>query len=149
MPNAIGILAEEPGHRDRRKGETDRTRRYVTYRFTPPDGIAQEGRAEVDEETWGSLHKNDPVRVTFLPGSPRVHHMDGAFRHEVAGAVIFMAFGTLFTLAGIAVLVRAPALRLAAARRSSGSRRRRRVSRAAHDARDAPPDQREPHREPE
>jgi hypothetical protein len=125
-----------------------RTRRYVIYRFAPRDAVPQEGRAEVDEKTWGALERNGPVRVTFVAHSPQVHHMDGAFRHAVVEAVIFMGFGALLTLAGIVVLVRAPAMRRASARPDSGPRRRRRA-RAAHDARDAPADQGEPDRKAE
>lgn len=102
-----------------RQGSPERSRseRFVIYRFAVRDGAAQEGRAEVDEETWNRLEKDRPVRVVFLPQSPNIHRMEGAdFHDKLVTAVVFLGLGTILSALGGLVVGRALAMRLAAAR---------------------------------
>ena len=87
----------------------------VGYRFTLPDGSTVRDEAQVDGATWDRLVELRSLRVTYLPGRPRTHRIEGEVRDWVFGA-IFSGLGGIFTLLGGFVFLRGLSLRRRTAR---------------------------------
>ena len=79
----------------------------VTFQFSPSSGENFADRVEVDKEVWEQLQVAGPISVTYLPGEPEIHRVEGQEAEfqlwklflAVAGGALFMFVGRLL-LAG-------------------------------------------------
>lgn len=87
----------------RRRSSSD-PQDWITYRFTTPSGDVVKGSAKVSEEEWDRLVERGPIQVTYLPGEPHRHRVEGQSSDWV-GPVIFAMLGAIFSsLGGFIVL---------------------------------------------
>jgi len=87
----------------------------VSFRFSPPNGGAVSGAAEVSEEAWDALEERGPIAVTFVPGSPTWHRVQGQ-EDDLLLPVIFGILGGILASLGGMILWKAFAARRAEAR---------------------------------
>ncbi len=79
----------------------------VTFQFPASRGEKFADRVEVDKEVWERLRVAGPIAVTYLPGEPEIHRVEGQDAEfqfwklflAVAGGALFMFVGNLL-LAG-------------------------------------------------
>lgn len=77
----------------------------VTFRFLTRGGLVT-GEAEVTRDTWDSLVEREPIQITYLPGAPQHHRVEG----QAGGwmpPVLMTIFGGIFTSLGGFILLRA------------------------------------------
>ncbi len=49
----------------------------VEFRFSPSRGEAVTSKVELDKEVWEQLQVAGPIFVTYLPGEPEIHRVEG------------------------------------------------------------------------
>lgn len=89
----------------------------VEYRFRTSGGRVVRDEARLSAAAWDRLAERGPVRVTYLPGDPGVHRIDGEKDDRLVLGGIFTVLGGVLTVLGGFVFLRGWEIRRRAARR--------------------------------
>lgn len=87
------------------RGKSSDRKYMVHYRFMTDEGRDVERTAEVDLAVWERLREREAVRVVYRPGGAMKTQIEGESRWT--GAVVFSAIGTLLTVLGGSLVLRA------------------------------------------
>jgi hypothetical protein len=74
----------------------------LRYRFTPQDGAAVEGTAQVPVEQWESAQPGGKLAIGYLPEDPASNRLAG--KSDWFSAIFASAFGSVFAAVGGIVL---------------------------------------------
>lgn len=75
----------------------------ITFRFLTPGGLVT-GGAEVTRDTWDSLVEREPIQITYLPGAPQHHRVEGQADGWMPPVLMTILGGVFSSLGGFIFL---------------------------------------------
>lgn len=75
----------------------------VTFRFTPREGEAVRGAADVNAEDWDALEERGPIQVTYLPDQPQSHRVFGQSKEILLPLIFGVVGGVVGSIGGFIV----------------------------------------------
>lgn len=93
------ILEKTAGQKS--SGRSSQTVYRVEFRFAPSRGEEVTGKVEVEKAVWDRLLAGGPIAVTYLPGEPEIHRVEGQDPEFILWNLIFPIIGgALFMYVG-------------------------------------------------
>jgi hypothetical protein len=77
----------------------------VRFRFQSTEGLLSD-EAEVSQDTWDRLIEREPIHVTYVPGAPQFHRIEGQVGEWIM-PVAMTVIGAIFAGLGGFILLRA------------------------------------------